>query len=206
VGKDFSTTNNPNGVWSYGSETTLGGALTLFTSIVDNNGVEIWNNPSLQDGAGYNGTASAAASCPSCSIPAGDAMLGPGSDLSYSLFRFTAPVAGAFDIEASFFGADFQGPTTTDVHVVLNGVPLFSDAVNGYGPTSTKSYSGIQTLAIGDTVDFVVGPGADNNFSFDTTGLTATISSAPEPATLGLMCVSLLVLWKLRRREFPAGD
>ena len=27
---DFSTASNPNGVWTYGFETTLGGALTLY--------------------------------------------------------------------------------------------------------------------------------------------------------------------------------
>jgi hypothetical protein len=209
VASDFSLASNPNGVWTYGSETTLGGALTFYTSASTTAGLDLWGNPSTFAGAGHNPTAGpTGGGGSSCSVPAGDDLFGPGVDGSFSVYRFTAPAVGMFDIEASFFGGDFSGPTTSDVHVLLNGVSLFSDNINGFGPSSAKNYSGIRTFNVGDTVDFIVGIGTDGTFNFDSTGLTATLSSvsaAPEPATLALMGAPLLVLWRLRRGRLRTG-
>jgi hypothetical protein len=45
---DFSISSNPNGVWSYGTETTLGGTFTNYTAAVNQflgaPGVVAWNN------------------------------------------------------------------------------------------------------------------------------------------------------------------
>jgi Ca2+-binding RTX toxin-like protein len=80
---------------------------------------------------------------------------------------------------------DFVGPTTTDVHVLHNGVSLFDGVVNGYGPGSGPSFSGNVSVTAGDTIDFAVGYGPDGNCYFDTTGIAATITTpAPAPVVV----------------------
>jgi hypothetical protein len=44
VSADFSLASNPNGVWTYGSETTLGGPLTLYTISGTSSGLQVWSN------------------------------------------------------------------------------------------------------------------------------------------------------------------
>ena len=46
-------------------------------------------------------------------------------------------------------------------------------------PNDSEHYTGVQTLAAGDIIDFAVGPGGD--FHCDTTMLDATISGDPAP-------------------------
>jgi hypothetical protein len=72
------------------------------------------------------------------------------------VIRFTAPDAGTFVLATSFTGIDFAGPTTTDVHVLLNGSSIFDGNVDGFGPGSGPSFTTTLTLHAGDTVDFAV--------------------------------------------------
>ena len=80
---------------------------------------------------------------------------------------------------------------SADVHVVLNGQSLFDGTI--LGPSEIRSYTKSLSLLSGDRLDFVVGDGGtqpdlgtkDN----DTMGLSATVSTVPEPSTL--------VIWSL---------
>ena len=60
---DFSPTNNPNGVWSYGWSQTLGSMFNLDTTSTTSDGLNFWEGP-INTGSppgsfplvGYNGT------------------------------------------------------------------------------------------------------------------------------------------------------
>lgn len=215
---DFSAVSNANGVWSYGYETSLGGSFTLYTHAEPSldpgvtGSADGWNagagllpwvakaGPSGWDCCTSSGTTAHAA--------AGTLTLHPGPMTEYSVVRFTAPTAGSYAIAASFWGQDDgtnsggQRPgTTTDVHVRLASGDLFTGAVNGFGPSTTTSGGGTVSLAAGETVDFVVGVGANGNYYNDSTGLAATVTAVPEPETVAMMLAGLGALAFVARRR-----
>ncbi|HJW72294.1 MAG TPA: hypothetical protein VJ486_05510 [Geothrix sp.] len=96
----------------------------------------------------------------------------PGSGGQYSVLRWTAPEAGSMDVRASFMGLD-PAPTTTDVHVLLNGVSKFDGTVNAYH--AGQSFQGVLDVQAGDTVDVAVGFGNGTYYS-DTTGVQFRIN------------------------------
>jgi hypothetical protein len=206
VAADFSTARNPNGVWQYGYQSELGGTLTLFTNSGNTGGIDFWNYAPFDLGVGHNTNAVATGWCGSCSIPAGYAAVGPGNNGTFAVFRFVAPETDTYQLDMAFLGADFAGPTTSDVNVLHNGTSLFSSFINGYGASSTVTYSGAEALAAGDTIDIAVGWGSNSNYSFDSTALRATISNGgaavPEPATSALAgCGGLLAVAFAKRRR-----
>jgi hypothetical protein len=167
---DFTRASNPTpgGTWTYGFMTTLGGALTLY-----NTGDSIsWfhslvnsvNTPQVSQGSFH-----------------------PGPNNEYSVIRFTAPVAGTYNLSSTF--TPFDAQTTTDVHILRGGTSLFSG--NTIGATGTsQAFSSTLTLAAGQTVDFAVGFGPDN-YRFDTTGVTVKLVRPPFVVdTLGSINVS----------------
>ena len=97
----------------------------------------------------------------------------PGPSGEFSVIRWTAPTTATVSIAGSFTGTDCCA-TTTDVHVLRNGVSLFDNSVNGFG--ATVSFSATVSIQAGDTIDFIVGFGSDGNFFNDSTGLDAVIS------------------------------
>jgi hypothetical protein len=109
------------------------------------------------------------------SVEAGGIALHPGQNNEYAVLRFTTPSDASYEIAGSFFG-DNAAPTTTDVHVLLNGTSLFDGTVEGSGATSAKNFSLTRQLASGDVVDFAVGYGANGNFSSDLTGLNLNVT------------------------------
>jgi len=92
------------------------------------------------------------------------------------VLRWTAPASGNYQVKAVFWGDDFAGPTTTDVHVLHNGVRIYSGEVSGFGPSSDQSFMSTISVAAGDTIDFAVGYGTDGNYGFDSTGVSAVIT------------------------------
>ncbi len=179
---DFSANNNPNSVWSYGWSETLGSNFHHYTKQAKNpGGVDVWYQNGYQLVA-HNGTGVA-----SIAWPVDQLGFHPGQNNAYSIIRWTAPTTETYSVTASFVGAD---NATTDVHVLNNGHALFQGDINGIG--SRAQLLPIQiAINAGDTIDFTVGWGANGNINYDTTGLSATISSVPIPGAFWLFGAGL---------------
>jgi hypothetical protein len=150
----------------------------------------------------HNGTDNVIVLATSARFEPGQFGLHPGPNGEYAVVRYVAPVAGDVSIRSIFASQDLF-MTTTDVHVLLNGVSLFDDFVEGAAGTSSASFSRAVSLDPGDTVDFAVGFGRNGSFFNDSTALAATIGPAsptPEPATLLLVGLGALTVFSRRQR------
>ena len=210
---DFSTTMNPNGVWSYGQEASLSGPLTLFTTHGTSTGNA--SGPGTIDiltVSGFNQQAALFHNGTTQNYQGGDpgTGIGPGvlaieaGTAAYGVTRFTAITAGLYTINSSFFGVTID---TAHVLVVDDGVTLYSGNHAGYAAGNTLSFAKQLAFNKGDTIDFVVGASPNGSNSYDYVGLNATISAAsvPEPASIALLGSGLaLVLFKKMRRR-PAA-
>src|ERR1039458_3359348 len=127
---EFSANNNPNDVWSYGYSSRLGGTFVLFTnnSTAKVNGIEldVWYTPipPYSVPAIYHNPTTNRYINTTQSIGPGELGLHPGPDDEYSVVRFSAPSSGHYLVQGNFFGQDIH-PTSTDVHVLVNGVSAF---------------------------------------------------------------------------------
>lgn len=190
---DFSVASNPNGVWSYGYSTTLGGTFTPF---------DLWTGGSYDrwftsiDALGVYDTDSGIFQG-SVSVPANQLWLHPGPNGQYAVLRFTTPTTGSYNLAAGFFGVDFQGPTTTDVNIFLNNSIIFSDKVSTFATSPTTSFAFPLALTAGDTIDVAVGT-QGNGYFFDSTAVNLSIETVPEPASL-LVLGGLVALARRRK-------
>lgn len=203
VADDFSIASNPNGAWSYGFASSLGGPFTRFTNKTTglfNPNFRAWgHNVEFHPFVAYNSAATNQQGS-GLNLDAGTIGFHPGRGFPglFGVIRWTSPSAGDFDVAAAFQGRDPRG-TTTDVHILLNDVSLLDGVINrAFGPGSGPSYSDILSLNAGDTIDFVVGNGG-NNFFNDSTGLDATITAiepeiVPEPAGFAVWMTLLLTI------------
>ncbi len=178
---DFSSTSNPNGVWSYGTRATIA---SPFVAFPESGGFDIgdavqgWHDAGTSSPpyVGINTTA-APVSGLTVTVPTGVLDMHPGSDGTYSDVEFTANFAGPVTVTAVFSGIDVGG-TTTDVHVLHNGAAIADGDVNGYGDVSTVAPGPLAvTVAVGDTIDFVVGFGTNGSYNSDSTSLAANITT-----------------------------
>ncbi len=64
----------------------------------------------------------------------------PGPKGEYSVVRWTAPADGEYRIETKFTGIDEK--TTTDVHILAAGSPVFGDSINLGGKGRETTYQG----------------------------------------------------------------
>ena len=163
---NFSSTANPNSIWSYGYSYSLGGTFSPYT---------LAGTTYLSGEVGWFGP------IPGCCAPGYPLVvaqpnvipavldMGPGPN-SYTIVRWTAPNRGVWDVVGNFFGTGF---TTGDVHVLHNGSPVFNSPVIG---SSVASFSLSIRLKPGDTLDFAAGPGPDGNNDGDPTGFSVTIT------------------------------
>ena len=205
VTADFSGTSNPNGVWSYGSSWTIGGSFvldTIKTNSVDGIGLTGWlANPSVGGADGspyvaYNGTAGPITNNHNTVYQPGQLAIVPGFTNDYAVVRYTAPSAGTFNIASTFSGLSTLGDDV-NVYILTNGVPMFSSSV--VGSPDPASFSGTRTLALGETVDFVVATAIPDGVNYETTTLfSATVTTVPEPGVLGLVVASFGCLLSFR--------
>ena len=186
---DFSSSANPNGVWQYGWLNALGGTFTPFTAVEFSGSA--WYSPTLGfiPLAGHD-------------TVSGWASFHPGGPNQYGDFRFTAPSTGSYALNFQFEGGDPHG-TTTDVHINIGGINLFSAFVNGYLAPSLQSYAnGAVFLNSGQTIDIAVGYGSNFNNLFDTSLVQGTITDpVPEPETYAMLLAGLGLLGFVARRK-----
>lgn len=204
---DFSISSNPNGVWQYGSTSTLYSSFNLSNTSGTAAGVDYWINNWTQAHPFiiYNPTNSDVNYGPATLKP-GQLAVHPGPNNEYPVLRFVASTSGIYDLSAEFEGIDRDG-VTTDVHVLHNGNSIFSGSVNGFGSASRQSFSSAFTLNAGDSVDFKVGYGANGNYFSDSTAVSVifTTSTVPEPSSaiiVGLPALFLFVRRNVRRLIF----
>lgn len=210
VATDFALSSNPNGVWSYGTTgSSLTGPLTLFTSsttaFTATPGVHAWTGTEPMFGEFYPAVAKNTTGTNLVSgggfvpLSPGQFFMTPGPSGAYSVSRFISPSAGLFTLAALFQGRDTRG-TSTDVHILHNGVSIFDGIVTGFDTPSNQSFSTQLTLSVGDRLDFAVGFGPNMTFFQDSTALAATIAGVPEPGSLALMGLPTAAWWMRRRR------
>jgi hypothetical protein len=200
---DFSSTNNPNGAWSYikytaGVDPTHFG---LYDTVVTNHGANAeglihWRMAGAAD-PGCDGNMTGATiyapgwgniAWPPHSYAIG-AFGGPGAA------RWTAPSDGTINWTAAFTGIQ-EAQSAANVYVLKNAdTVLFNGGPAAWNVTVSSSGSDLAVSA-GDTIDFVV----DGN---KTTRVAATIDLVPEPSTLVLLVTGLigLVCYAWRKRK-----
>lgn len=202
LGADFSNAVNPAGAWTYGSSDSLGGAFVAFTTLgALASQVPVWSGAGLypfvakNEGPG-NYIGSTAVYAP------GDVAFHPGAGGEFALARYVVPTGGLFQLDAEFARLDAVYPTTSSVHIVVNGVSIFDGELDA----GTAQLGFAQTLSLtgGDRIDFAVGYGSNSNYFGDTTGVVATLAAVgnqvAEPGTLALMLCGGLLLGHRRRR------
>lgn len=211
---DFSFSSNPNGPWQYGRETSLGGALSLYTTTFAPTsgpfaGLQFWGTGANIDPNVMHNPTSATVLVASTSVLSGQLSLHPGPSNEYSVVRFVVPTTGSYQLNSSFNMRSFAGTNSTDVHVLLNNntvSQLYSGTVSGFN--DTDFFNSVLSLSAGDLLDFAVGPNGSvpgQSYLGDTTQLTARLELRPQavpvPATLLLLLLGLSVMGALRLRQ-----
>jgi hypothetical protein len=207
---DFSTTSNPNGVWSFGSEPTGtpgAASISLFTTyFVYNGAVGMWNNGGLLNN-GLPLTGLVSENLTNSTYTDNMTVWEPGQLVfhaggyyappnTFAVVRFTAPTAGTYTIQSVFSNQSVGGYAGQAVAVYEDGIALFGGTLGSYGSTATMSPL-MLTLNAGDYVDFLTGVRGDGTANSVSTGLDAQITeltATPEPASLtlfGLAAASL---------------
>ncbi len=182
LSRDFSMSGNPNGVWSYGRQETVGGTFTLFgvtqTNVVNGIPTVIWlMSPNTQPAIFHNDTTQTVVSG-SATFPPETTWFAPGvqgNPGNYAVARFTVPAGagGAYRLETSALPVYGGGQLDTDFHVTRNNVEVFGVQLNG---TQTAGYTNTLSLAVGDTIDFAVGRGADNSYVWSALKIEAALT------------------------------
>lgn len=199
---DFSALSNPAGAWAYGATATPGGPLALATQLTRYGaGLEVaaWSPtgtawPTI--GLNESGSAVSFGAGNVVTLAAGQGLLHPGPGGEFADVRYTVQSGFAALLAVEFVGVDAVG-TTTDVHVLLNGLSLFDDVINGFGDAAT--FSTTRTFAAGDVLEFAVGFGGNGNFVDDSTGFRATLTTVPVPGAAWLLATGFVAVGGVRR-------
>lgn len=182
----FSYSNNPNGVWSYGVEPPTSGSnppvFVILTSSFNSNGFAGWYTPTGAGDIAVNLSGST-----QYGVAPGQLTMQPDNNDNADVVRWTSPMTGTINIDGQFYPGD-QG--IMDVAVLLDGHELFSASDSG-------SFNETVAVQTGDTVDFTVTEGPEG-YGYGNTPLAATITVVPEPASAMLMAIASVGL--LRRR------
>jgi hypothetical protein len=191
--KDFGA-SNPNGAWSYAYGTT-GTSFTLYTIYNPDcggvSGVVCWTaevseHVPLVD---FN-TTGEWLNWRTVVFPPNVLHIHPGpNDGQDSIVRWTAPVAGYYNI-SGFFEILDTGPSGIIGLVFRNGTPLYSRELLGPPAQHPDQVGGREDFSFaklflnaGDVISF--GVNRDGDYRFDSTGFNATIT---RPATPCAVC------------------
>lgn len=183
---DFSDSQNPNGVWSFGwmpPETNVfnpyGTSFAAFGLNLDE-----WRGPFLDD----NGSAPPNVICNPTDTPITvsdttwmphQVTFHPGQNGERSVVRWTSPMAGTADLVTAFEGR--SGFVTSHVEIYQNSVLLFSGMVLGTGAASQISFATNLAFHVGDRIDFRVDYG-NGDWASDTTQVSIVITAMSDPA------------------------
>jgi hypothetical protein len=156
---DYSSTENPCGVWTYGYTRTLGSAPLVIYSAKD--GI-YWVDPgneTLFDPTAWQND--------------GTFNLHPGPKGEYSTVRWTAPRDGTYSVTVAFLAGD-KGET--DGAVLQGTYVLFESST-----TSNPHYAVVLTMAAGETLDVAVGlvpPVSASSYLYGTTPISLVITDS----------------------------
>lgn len=200
-----------SGVWSYGYATTLSPVVDFAPDLAAPNYFGDGNASGFSEFGGTSlptvlkNTTGSTIPIEAATIgpwPADLLLLHPGSAGQDSVVRFTAPASATYVVTGEFqeIGDNISNGAngvTTD-SIIRSGSSLFS-----VSSSSTAAMFSFSThLNAGDTLDFAVGLGPQNQFSFDSTGFNAIISPTPEPGFYGVLALGLTgVVVAIRRRK-----
>jgi hypothetical protein len=112
-------------------------------------------------------------------FPTGLIAMHVGANGEPAVLRFTAPVAGQYQVKGAFrgiAGPPAPGPiATAAIHLFAKGERLFTDTINVAGRGNETAYAGTVALQQGQTIDLLSGSG-DERFNSDTTGIEFTVT------------------------------
>jgi hypothetical protein len=199
----FSSTSNPNGVWTYyynGTAYTDSQGVSNYAGT----GLPGWSTSEPIPNLLYivQNVTGSTVSYLTVRDPTNTLWMDPESG-SVSVV-FTAPSAGTYTITGSFLGIDtFEN--SHPVEILDNGTVVWIGTISSYGGKDSFSLS--ETLSAGGTITFLVGTGSSGCSYCDlSTGLQGTItergtSTVPEPGTLILLGSGLLGLVPMLRSK-----
>lgn len=205
---------NPNGVWTYGTESSLGMNFTTanysFTSaLAGDPRLQGWydaangNVPDATVNVSNLPISPTFGPSDSPAIQPGQMFVHPGNGSQVGagnvgdadgVIRWTAPATGLYNVSAQWqvintAAAGIQAAVLLD----SNSVTPLKNSTNVTGATSYSNVAPLSLVA-GDTLDFIIGPNTGGDNSSDHTEFDATISVAPEPASCLLMGIGATVL------------
>jgi hypothetical protein len=187
---DFSTTTNPNGVWTYG---TMSGTtpFAAFGTVEDLGPLfsvpfALWDrsagyyNPAVAYNYSANSVDAFGSTWPAHSILL-DTFYGDEGPVGWPSIRFTAPADGSYNFTTTWQNADTGVPTDHGTQMWLNtSVAGWGYLGNGIGG-SYSAPAPIELLA-GQTITVVAASGSGTR-----TVANMTITQVPEPGTLALL-------------------
>ena len=197
----FTSNSTLSAPWSFGWQVSPGAAPIPYAgfqpagSRIDYPTLAIWNKVSGNAGSPpievypwvvkNTGASPVIYSLLAASFPGQSVIVTPGSSGERAVFRWTAPTAGTYEINASY---ELMQGGAVDVHVQRNGVDIFNADIARQGSQAIVPAQ-IVTLSAGDTVDFVVGNGGNTQNS-DITRVSASVKSA-----VGIGTIREKALW-----------
>jgi hypothetical protein len=163
---DFAIGSNPNGVWSYGTKSSLDGAMTLSSYSRSSGSDEAWEFTQGRWPAIYHNTSGQTILTHGGAgvYPDGAVWYAAGEDgtaRNFGAIRFTVPhgAAGRYRLETSVLpGLTGSQGQDADFHVVINGTEIFGQFLPANVGTG---YTNERVLLSDDTVDFMIGRGED---------------------------------------------